>query len=50
MRNLILIIFISMYSPNLYADWVTIDFFTSDKKNIGNAEGVDSWFLGLPAF
>ena len=50
MRSLILIIFISMYSPNLYADWVTIDFFTSDKKNIGNAEGVDSWFLGLPAF
>ena len=50
MRSFILLIFISMYSPNLYADWVTVYFFTSDEKNIGSAEGVDSWFLGLPAF
>tara|TARA_B100000686_G_scaffold111542_1_gene118950 strand:- start:3098 stop:3514 length:417 start_codon:yes stop_codon:yes gene_type:complete len=34
----------------LKADWTTVEFFTKSKKNIGNAEGVDSWFLQLPAF
>ena len=34
----------------IMADWTTVEFFTRNKNNIGNAEGVDSWFLQLPAF
>ena len=32
------------------ADWTTVEFFTKNNNNIGIAEGVDSWFLQLPAF
>src|SRR6056300_960280 len=42
--------FIYIYPIQLIADWTTVEFFTKDKLNIGNAEGVDSWFLQLPAF
>ncbi len=42
--------FIYIYPIQLIADWTTVEFFTKDKVNIGNAEGVDSWFLQLPAF
>ena len=50
MKHCILIFFISIFSFQLKADWTTVEFFTKDRKNIGIAEGVDSWFLQLPAF
>ena len=50
MRLFILTFLLSIFSFNLNADWATVEFFNQDGRNIGNAEGVDSWFLGLPAF
>ena len=50
MKYLVIFFYIFFFSFQVKADWTTVEFFTKDKENIGNAEGVDSWFLQLPAF
>ena len=49
-KYFVILFFIFFCSFQLKADWTTVEFFTKNKNNIGNAEGVDSWFLQLPAF
>ena len=50
MKYIVTFILIFIFTFQLKADWTTVEFYNKSKENIGNAEGVDSWFLQLPAF
>ena len=47
---LIIFTYILLLLNHSFADWATVIFNKPSGKNIGFAEGVDSWFLNAPAF